>query len=145
MILGLLESQDAILLHILFSDYYLIYLIFDRPIVSKYQNIETVFLPTIEVAIPRILHTSPTDVLNAHTLTLPVGKALHKAAVKFASLHSSHPLYKQYKPAGARIIKHHRLALHHMTQLYRICTDQVETICWDMRWHMQPATWPAYI
>ena len=47
MILGLSESQDAILLHILFSDYYLIYLFFDRPIFSKYQNIGTVFLPTV--------------------------------------------------------------------------------------------------
>ena len=48
MILGLSESQDAILLHILFSDYYLIYLFFDRPIVSKHQNIGTVFLPTVQ-------------------------------------------------------------------------------------------------
>ena len=47
MILDLSESQDAILLHILFSDYYLIYLFFDRPIFSKHQNIGTVFLPTV--------------------------------------------------------------------------------------------------
>ena len=49
MILGLFKSQDAILLHILFSDYYLIYVFFDRPIFSKYQNIGTVFLPTVYV------------------------------------------------------------------------------------------------
>ena len=48
MILGLSESQDAILIYILFSDYYLIYLCFDRPIFSKYQNIGTVFLPTVD-------------------------------------------------------------------------------------------------
>ena len=47
MTLSLSESQDAILLHILFSDYYLIYLFFDRPIFSKHQNIGTVFLPTV--------------------------------------------------------------------------------------------------
>ena len=47
MILGLSESQDANLIHILFSDYYLIYLFFDKPIFSKYQNIRTVFLPTV--------------------------------------------------------------------------------------------------
>jgi len=47
MILGLSKSQDAILLHILFSDYYLIYLLFDKPIFSKHQNIGTVFLPTV--------------------------------------------------------------------------------------------------
>ena len=47
MILGLSESQDAIIIHILFSDYYLIYLCFNRPIFSKHQNIGTVFLPTV--------------------------------------------------------------------------------------------------
>ena len=47
MILGLSESQDAILLHILFSYYYLIYLFFDKLIISKHQNIGTVFLPTV--------------------------------------------------------------------------------------------------
>ena len=49
MILGVSESQAAILLHILFLDYYLIYLFFDRPIFSKYQNIGTVFLPTVSL------------------------------------------------------------------------------------------------
>ena len=47
MILGLSNSQDVILLHILFSDYYLIYLFFDKPIFPKHQNIGTVFLPTV--------------------------------------------------------------------------------------------------
>ena len=47
MILGLSESQDAILIHILLSNYYLIYLFFDKPIFSKHQNIGTVFLPTV--------------------------------------------------------------------------------------------------
>jgi len=45
MVLGLSESQDAILLHILFSDYYLIYLSFDKPIFPKYQDIRLVFYP----------------------------------------------------------------------------------------------------
>ena len=48
MILGLSESQDAILIHILFADYYLIYLVFDRPIFSKHQNIGTIFLTTLD-------------------------------------------------------------------------------------------------
>ena len=47
MTLGLFESQDAILLHILFSDYYLIYSFFDKPIFPKHRNIGTVFLPTV--------------------------------------------------------------------------------------------------
>ena len=47
MTLGLFESQDDILLHILFSDYYLIYSFFDKPIFPKHRNIGTVFLPTV--------------------------------------------------------------------------------------------------
>ena len=47
MILDLSKSQDSILLHILFSDYYLIYLFIDKPIFSKYRNIGMVFLPTV--------------------------------------------------------------------------------------------------
>ena len=35
-ILGLSESQDTILLHVLFSDYYLIQLVFDKPIFLKH-------------------------------------------------------------------------------------------------------------
>ena len=50
MILGLFESQDAILIYTLFSDYYLIYLFYNRPIFLKYQNIRTVFLPTISAS-----------------------------------------------------------------------------------------------
>ena len=49
MILDLSESQDAILIHILFLNYYLIYLFFDRPIFLKYQNIGMVFLPTVKL------------------------------------------------------------------------------------------------
>ena len=47
MTLGLFESQDAILLHILFSDYCLIYSFFDKPIFPKHRNIGTVFLNTV--------------------------------------------------------------------------------------------------
>ena len=47
MILGLSESQNAILLHILLLNYYLIYLFIDKPIFLKHKNIRTVFLPTV--------------------------------------------------------------------------------------------------
>ena len=50
MILGLFKSQDAILSHILFSDYYLFYLFFDKPIFLQQQNIGTVFLPPVSLA-----------------------------------------------------------------------------------------------
>jgi hypothetical protein len=43
MILCLFKSQDNLVLHRLFSDYYLFYLIYGRPIFSKWPNIETVF------------------------------------------------------------------------------------------------------
>jgi len=43
MILGLFESQDDVILHILCSDYYLFYVIYGRSIFSKWPNIGTVF------------------------------------------------------------------------------------------------------
>ncbi len=43
MILGLFESQDDVILHILFSDYYLFDLIYGRSIFSKWPNIGMVF------------------------------------------------------------------------------------------------------
>lgn len=74
----------------------------------------------------------PTDVLNAHASTLPihlkVDKILHRAAVRFASLHDTHPLCKQYRLAGARKVKRHRSALHQMAQLYDIKSSEVETL-----------------
>ena len=61
------------------------------------------------LAITGGFRTSPTDALNAHASTIPahlkVGKALHRAAVRFALLHNTHPLRKQYKLAGARKTK----------------------------------------
>jgi Reverse transcriptase (RNA-dependent DNA polymerase) len=84
------------------------------------------------LAITGGLHTSPTDALNAHASTLPmhlkVGKALFRAAVRFASLPDSHPLCRQYRLAGARKTKRHRSALHHMTQFYSVKAKTVETL-----------------
>ena len=70
MILGLSESQDAILLYILFSDYYLIYLFFDRPIFSKYQNIGTVFLPTVRLVLLFDGLTLSPRFTNAHVFAI---------------------------------------------------------------------------
>jgi len=47
MILIFSESWDVILLHILFSDYYILYLFFRKSISSEQPNIGTVFLPTV--------------------------------------------------------------------------------------------------
>jgi hypothetical protein len=43
----LFESQDDLIFHILFLDYYVIYLFFGRSILPKQPNIGTVFLPTV--------------------------------------------------------------------------------------------------
>ena len=84
------------------------------------------------LAITGGFRTSPTDALDAHALILPmhlkIDKALFRTAVRFAALPDSHPMHKQYRSASARKIKHHKSALHHMSQLYGIRTDTVETI-----------------
>ena len=84
------------------------------------------------LAITGGFRTSPTDALDAHASTLPmhlkVGKILFRTAVRFASLPDSHPLRKQYRLAGARKVKRHKSALHHMTQLYGISSKEVETV-----------------
>jgi hypothetical protein len=84
------------------------------------------------LAITGGLRTSPTDALNAYMSTLPirlkVGKALYRAAVHFASLPDSHPLYRQYRLAGTRRTKKHRSAMHHMIQFYRIKATATETL-----------------
>ena len=67
------------------------------------------------LAITSGFHTSPTDALDAHAAILPMhlktGKVLHRAAVRLASLPTSHPLCQQYRLAGARKAKRHRSAL----------------------------------
>jgi len=57
-----------------------------------------------------------------------IGKILFRSAVKFASLPDSHPLQKQYRLVGARKVKRHKSALHHMTQIYGIRSNTVETL-----------------
>ena len=47
MISGLLETYDGALLCILFSDYYIIYLIYAKSFFQKWQNIETLFWATV--------------------------------------------------------------------------------------------------
>lgn len=84
------------------------------------------------LAITGGFRTSPTASLDAHASTLPmhlkIGKVLYRAAVRLASLPDSHPLHKAYRLAGARKVKRHKSALHHMTQLYGIKATDVETL-----------------
>ena len=84
------------------------------------------------LAITGGFRTSPTDALDAHASILPmhlkIGKVLYRSVVRHASLPETHPLRKQYRLAGARKVKRHKTALHHMTQLYGIKTNMVETL-----------------
>ena len=47
MIWGVFKSQDDLIDHILFSYYYIIYLIFSESVFQKQPSIGTVFLPTV--------------------------------------------------------------------------------------------------
>ena len=76
---GLSESEDAILSHILFSDYYLIYLFFDKPIFSKHQNIGTVFLPTVRQKREEI-HTKGFD--SMAIMQPLINESLHQQNIK---------------------------------------------------------------
>jgi ribonuclease HI len=84
------------------------------------------------LAITGGLRTSPTEALDAYASILPmhlkIGKTLFRAAVRIAALPDTHPLRRQYKLAGARKAKRHKSALHHMTQLYGIKVEEVETL-----------------
>jgi formate dehydrogenase maturation protein FdhE len=75
--------------------------------------------------------TSPTDTLNAHVSVLPmhlkIRKIFFRSVMRLASLSNSHPLHRQYWLA-ARKVRRHQSALHYMTQIYGIKSDEVETL-----------------
>ena len=92
----------------------------------------TVVQRTGTIAITDGFCSSPMDSLDAHASMLPmnlkIDKALYQTATQLAALPNMHPLAKKYKSAVARRTKRHKSALHYMTQLYSIQSDEVETI-----------------
>ena len=88
MILGLSESQDAILSHILVSDYYLIYLFFDRPIFSKHQNIGTVFLPTVSILQPVHLPSTSCPLLRLRHMVMMMMMSANDGEYGLSSAHA---------------------------------------------------------
>jgi ribonuclease HI len=76
--------------------------------------------------------TSPTDALDAHAALLPmhrrIGKILHTAAVRMASLPREHPLHKPFRYAARRHVKRHRAPLHELAQTLPDDPDNIETI-----------------
>jgi hypothetical protein len=58
---------------------------------------------------------------------LKIGKIFFRSAVRLASLSNSHPLHRQYWLA-VRKVRRHQSALHYMTQIYGIKSDEVEML-----------------
>ena len=66
--------------------------------------------------------SSPADALDAHANLLPVplliDRVLQRAALHFATLPSTHPLYDAVKNASRRHVKRHPTPLHYLMNNY---------------------------
>ena len=66
--------------------------------------------------------SSPADALDAHANLLPVSllidKVLQRAALRFATLPPTHPLYEGVKNASLRHVKRHPTPLHYLMNNY---------------------------
>ncbi|KAF5384346.1 hypothetical protein D9615_003173 [Tricholomella constricta] len=78
------------------------------------------------------LSTTASDVLDAHTNLLPIDLLYHKillrAAVRLASLPSTHPLHSPVRKAARRSVKRHRSPLHNLFSITGIDPTTVETV-----------------
>ncbi|KAJ7645343.1 hypothetical protein B0H17DRAFT_898619, partial [Mycena rosella] len=86
-----------------------------RAVVSK--------MASIQLLIVGGMVSSPGDMLNTHADLLPihlaVDKLLHKAALRYATLPETHPLYEAIRNAGLRHVKKHLHPLHFLMNAYR--------------------------
>lgn len=84
------------------------------------------------LAITGALRSTATDILDLHANVLPIElqlkKACHRAITRIATLPDTHPLYQPVRRCAKRYVKHHRSALHHLTHLFNINPDDLETI-----------------
>ena len=78
------------------------------------------------------LHMSPTDTLNMHTNLLPfhlmVNKARFQAALRLATLPTSHPLHKPVNQAALRFVKRHHSPLHELMHRFKLKPQRMEKI-----------------
>jgi len=83
--------------------------------------------------------------MDAHTNLLPVDLLFHKvlfrAAVRIASLPSTHPLFSMSRKAARRYVKHHKSPLHNLFYIAKVNPSKVETI---NATHRRPNYTPAF-
>jgi len=87
------------------------------------------------------LRTTPTDLLFAHADMVPMKQLIrahcHRAAVRLATLHTSHPLYKTVHKAAKAYPKRHPSPIHNILHISKIKPHSIEKIdfrprhpCW---------------
>ena len=78
------------------------------------------------------LHTSPNDLLNMHANLLPfhllVDKVQYQAALRLATLPSTHPLHKPVNQAAKRFMKRHHSPLHELMFKFKLKPNLLEKI-----------------
>ena len=84
------------------------------------------------IAITGALRTSPTDMLNTCANTIPamllIEKWCYRAAVRYATLPSEHPLYKLVKASTNGKVKCHRAPLHNLMQTFKLAPNSISKI-----------------
>jgi hypothetical protein len=90
------------------------------------------------------MKTTATDVLDIMANLIPfyllVDKHQHRAALRLATLPTSHPLNRPVMNASQRLIKRHPTPLHDLMHRYNIQPQKVETIKavrYDTKWKPQ--------
>ena len=87
------------------------------------------------------LKSSPTDSLDMHANLLPfhlmVDKARFQAALRLATLPSSHPLHKPVSQAARRFLKKHHSPLHEMMHRFKLkplLMEKIEAVRQGPKW-----------
>jgi ribonuclease HI len=95
---------------------------------DKLRSIQRQALITILGA----MRTTAGDALEAHAFVLPIHllflKVCHRAAVRLATLPSSHPLHSFVRRASQRFVKRHKSSLHHLFHSTKVNPTLFETI-----------------
>ena len=101
----------------------------NRAIITRLASIQC----RAAIMITGAMSSTPGDLLDAHADLTPVpilvDKMLQQAALRFATLPTTHPLYEAIKNASKRHVKRHPTPLHYLMNNYKgIKPHLVETI-----------------
>jgi len=84
------------------------------------------------IAITGSLHTSPSDMLDAYTHTIPINllikKWCFKAAVCLTTLPPEHPLYKLVRASTNWKVIRHKSLLHNLMQIFQLASNAISKI-----------------